>query len=215
MKVWGFDPSKTSGIAEWHTNRDHSSIWCDILRMPDECDHYWFGVQIQRKLVKLIKERGKPDLGVVEAQSHNSMGNNLDGVIYPWGGALAFVGVLGAYGVPVVRIAPRSWHLPFFGKGFNPPYKIHKLKRPDPRTGKMERIEYLWKDACVASCEQMGIVLPTPKSLAHNAADACALAICWRTGKPISDEYHPDFIRLVQQRNERPTGGDLFGGAAA
>jgi hypothetical protein len=215
MNVMGFDPSKTSGISLWDTKRDHSSIWCDIIRMPDECDHYWFGVQIQRKILRIIKEQGKPDLGVVEQQSLNSMGNNLDGVIYPWGATQAFCGVLGVYGIPVVRIAPQSWHVPFFGRGFKPQFKVHKLKKPDPRTGKMERIEYLWKEACVKACEDMGIQLPKPASLAHNAADACALAICWRTGKPISEEYHPKFIELIQQRNERAPSGDLFAGVGA
>lgn len=204
IKIWGFDPSKTSGIAEWQINRSHASIWCDILRMPDECDHYWFGVQMQRKLINLVKERGKPDICVLEQQSLNSMGNNLDGVIYPWGAANAFCGVLGgAYGIPILRIAPQSWHVPFFGKGFKPPFKTHKLKKPDPKTGKMERIEYLWKEACVKACEDMGIVLPTPKSLAHNAADACALAICWRAANPIHQQYHQNFMSLVQGRNER------------
>lgn len=202
MKVWGFDPSKTSGIAEWNTGRDHSSIWCDIMRMPDECDHYWFGVQIQRKIVRLIKERGKPDIGVVEQQSLNSMGNNLDGVIYPWGAAQAFCGILGVYGIPVLRIAPQSWHVPFFGRGFKPRQKITKLKKPD-KFGNLEKVENLWKDECVDACERMGIVLPRPRSLAHNAADACAVAICWRAAKTINDEYDQQFIRLVQQRNDR------------
>lgn len=214
MKVWGWDPSKTSGIAEWQTERDRSSIWCDIVRMPEECDPYQYSVQTTRKLVKLIKERGKPDIGVVEQQSLNSMGNNLEGVIYTWGGAQVFCGVMGLYGVPVVRIAPQSWHGPFFGQGFKPPQKIHKLKKPDPRTGKTEKVENLWKVAVVTACEDMGIVLPKPDSLAHNAADACALAICWHYAKAIDEEYHPQFMHLRQQRNTR-AGGDLFGGAAA
>lgn len=210
MKVWGFDPSKTSGIGEWQTERDYSSIWCDIFRMPDECDHYWFGVQIQRKIIKTIKERGKPDIGVVEQQSLNSMGNNLDGVIYPWTAALAFCGILGAYGIPVVRIAPQSWHAVFFGRGFKPPQKpVNKTIKGQ----KVKTFENDWKAACVASCEQMGIILPTPKSLAHNAADACALAVCWRAANPIATEYHPQFINLVQQRNTRPSA-DLFGATA-
>ena len=204
MKVWGFDPSKTSGISEWETGRNHSSIWCDIIRMPNDCDHYWFGVQMQRKLIRFVKERGKPDLCVIEQQSLNSMGNNLDGVIYPWGAVKAFCGVLGgAYGVPIVKIAPQSWHVSFFGKGYKPRFKVHKLKKPDPKTGKTERIEYLWKEACVEVCEQMGIVLPKPASLAHNAADAAALAICWRAANPINDEYHAPWMKLVQARGEK------------
>lgn len=200
VKVWGCDPSKTTGIAEWETGRHISSIWCDILRMPDDCDKYWFSVQLQRKLIRLIKERGKPDIGVVEQQSENSMGNNLDGVLYPWGGAYAFCAVLGAYGVPVVRIAPQTWHSMFFGKGFKPPQK------PATKTikgNKVKTFENDWKAACVASCEREGISLPKPASLSHNAADACALSICWRGGTPISDEYMSAFMSLLQQRNDR------------
>lgn len=200
MRVMGFDPSKTSGISDWNTRQDHSSIWCDLLRMPDECDHYWFGVQIQRKIIKVIKERGKPDIGVVEQQSLNSMGNNLDGVIYPWTAALAFVGILGAYGIPVVRIAPQSWHSVFFGKGFKPPQK------PVTKTIKGQKVKTFendWKTACVKACQDMGIDLPKPASLSHNGADACALAICWRAANPISEEYHTRFIELVQNRGEK------------
>lgn len=211
MKVLSCDPSKTMGLAEWQTERDHSSIWCDILRMPDDCDKYWYAVQTHRKLLKVIKERGKPDLGVVEAQSESSMGNNLDGVLYPWGGAYIFCAVLGAYGIPVVRIPPQTWHVSFFGRGFKPPQKpVKKMIKGK----KVATFENDWKAACVAACEQMNIILPSPKSLSHNAADACALAICWRAGTPIAAEYHPQFISLVQQRNNRPAG-DLFGGAAA
>lgn len=211
MKVMSCDPSKSSGIAEWETKSDISSIWCDVLRMPDDCDEYWYAVQLQRKLVRVIKERGKPDLGVVEQQSGSSMGNSLQGVIYTWGGAMIFAGVLGAYGIPVVRIAPQTWHASFFGKGFKPPQKpVRKLVKGK----KVDTFENDWKAACVNTCEMHGIRLPPQKTIAHNAADACALAICWRNGTPINDEYHPRFIELIQQRNTRQSS-DLFDGAAA
>lgn len=211
MKIWGFDPSKSSGIAEWHDKSHVSSIWCDVLRMPDDCDEYWFAVQLQRKLVRLIKERGKPDLGVVEQQSGSSMGNSLNGVIYTWGGAQIFCALLGTYGIPVVRIAPQSWHAMFFGRGFKPPQKpVKKFVKGK----KIDTFENDWKAACVAACERQGIHLPPQKTIAHNAADAAALAICWRGASPIHSEYHPRFISLVQNRNERQPS-DLFEGASA
>lgn len=200
MIVLACDPSKSTGLAEWNTKQDMSSIWATVLRMPDDCDALWYAVQLERKLIKIIKERGKPDIGVVEQQSGSSMGNSLEGVIYTWGGAQIFCATLGVYGIPVVRMAPQTWHAMFFGKGFKPPQKPVRKKVQ----GKIvTTFENDWKAACVDACERQGIVLPTQKTIAHNAADAAALAICWRGGTPINPEYHPRFMELVQRRNSK------------
>lgn len=199
-KIWAFDPSKHTGFAEWHSKTDISSIVCNVIEMPAECDHYWFPVQFQRKLLRLVKDRGKPDLVVMEQQSLASMGNNLDGVIFPWVAVGTICGVFGAYGVPLTRIAPATWRKMFFGTGFKPPQKAVNKKANGKTTVTYQND---WKAAAVSACERHGIVIPPKKTTNHNACEAAAMAICWRGAEPINKEMHSQFIALVQQRNER------------
>ena len=86
---------------------------------------------------------------------------------------------------------PSSWRKSFFGEGFKPP--LDKKQKKD------------WKSAAVEECERIGITLPKQKALAHNAAEACALAICWgvRDMKVHAGGYHQPWLNLVMQRNER------------
>lgn len=206
MKVLAFDPSKTTGYAFWDTSRDHSSIQCGVLEMPDKADPYFTGDQLGLKVTKLIREFGKPDFAILEEQSLAQIGkSNASAIIYAWGTSLAIVATLSNFGVPYGTIPPSAWRKLFFGQGFKPPAKAAKPgKKP----------ENDWKVAAVAECERMGITLPNKKTISHNAAEACALAICWRAAKLHARRYEPAFMSLLQQRNERAMAGDLFGSAA-
>lgn len=201
MKVLGFDPSKSSGWAFWNTERDHSSIACGVLEMPKGADHYYTGDQIGLKVTALIRQHGKPDFAVLEEQSLAKIGNtSADALIYPWLATAAIVSTLANFGIPYGTIPAVSWRVAFFGKGFKPPVD---------NKGKKD-----WKSAAVTECERMGIVLPPQKAISHNAAEACALAVCWRHSKLHARRYEPAFMNLLQQRNSRQSA-DLFQGATA
>lgn len=199
--VFAFDPSKSTGFAVRHLDRDHSAIRCGVFQMPDKSDHYYTGDQIGLKVRALVKEHGKPDFAVLEEQSLAKIGNtSADAMIYPWVATAAIVSTLANFGVPYGTLPASTWRVAFYGRGFKPP--LDKKGKKD------------WKAACVAACEQMGIVLPTQKALAHNAAEAAALAICCHVKdmKLHAARYRPAFLDLLQRRNDR---SDLFGGAAA
>jgi Holliday junction resolvasome RuvABC endonuclease subunit len=195
--IIAFDPSKTTGWAYWDTDCDHSSIRCGLIEMPDKADHYYTGDQLGLKVQNLIKSfPKKPQFAVIEQQSLSSMGNNLDGVIYPWGAVFAISAICSNWGIPMGTIAPATWRNMFFPKGFKPPQKQRTVK------GKI-KLENDWKTPAVAECERMGIVLPAKKSTNHNAAEAAALAICWRGAKLHARRYEPAFMALLQQRNSK------------
>jgi 1,2-phenylacetyl-CoA epoxidase catalytic subunit len=63
-----------------------------------------------------------------------------------------------------------------------------------------------WKSVAVTGWERIGIRLPSQRTLAHNAAEACALAICWEVKemKVHAGRYQEALMALRMQRNERP-----------
>lgn len=187
--IWGFDPSKSTGWGIFKPEQERidgncSHVRCGVFEMPEKADHYYTGDQIGLKVVSLIREYGKPDFVVLEEQSKAKIGNtSADAMLYPWIATSAIVATLANFNIPYATIPAITWRQAFFGKGFKPPFKIHKLKKPDPKTGKTEKIEWLWKDACVAECERRGIYMPGTKDIRHNAAEACALAMVGRSDK--------------------------------
>lgn len=201
MKTFAFDPSKSTGWSVFETTKDYSAMPCGVLQMPKNSDHYYTGDQIGLKVRALIKEHGKPDFAVLEEQSLAKIGTtSADAMIYPWVATAAIVATLANYGVPYGTIPPGTWRKMFFGERFKPPVDAK---------GKND-----WKAAAVAMCERHGITLPTQKAIAHNAAEACALAICWRGAKLHARRYEPAFMDLLQRRNTRQPN-DLFAGEAA
>jgi hypothetical protein len=205
LKILAFDPAKTTGFAFFDTSRDHSAIQCGVLEMPDKADPYYTGDQLGLKVTRLIKDFGKPDFAILEEQSLAQIGNsNAAAIIYAWGSSLAIVATLSNHGVPYGTITPGSWRKMFFGASFKPPQKPAKPgKKP----------ENDWKAAAVSECERLGIVIPSRKTIAHNACEAAALAICWRGAKLHAKRYEGAFMNLLQQRNTRPSA-DLFGATA-
>ncbi|MDQ0320021.1 Holliday junction resolvasome RuvABC endonuclease subunit [Pararhizobium capsulatum DSM 1112] len=208
MKVIAFDPSKSTGWAFWDTAKDHSSIRCGVFQMPDKADHYYTSDQIGLKVTNFIKElvadknAGRPDFAVLEEQSLAKIGNtSADAMIYPWVATSAIVATLANFGIPYGTLPAASWRKAFYGEGFKPPLD---------NKGKKD-----WKKASVTECERVGIVLPPQKTISHNAAEACALAICCHVNamKLHARRYEPALLALRMARNSRPTG-DLFGSAA-
>lgn len=201
MMVLSFDISKCAGWAAHNTAMHLSSIKCGVLEFPEKASIEYCADQMGLKVAALIKEF-KPDFVIMETALKMSPGGTMATVVSCMlhGAVLATVG---NFGKPWGTISSATWRKMFYGAGFKPPFKVHKLKKPDPKTGKVERVEYLWKEAIVAACEREGIVLPAKKTVAHNAGEAAAIAICWRGAEIHAGRYRPAFQALLQQRNER------------
>lgn len=201
MLIIAFDPSKGSGFALFDTASDFSAIETGVMEMPAKADAYYTADQIGLKVTALLRrckeDRGRyPDFAVLEQQieaqaSVAGRGQSFAGSIYPWIATSAIVATLANFKIPYGTIMPASWRKTFFGQGFKPP--LDKKGKKD------------WKNAAITECERLGINLPSRKALADDAAEACALAICWAS-KDINlhaGRYHEPFMRLLQQRNER------------
>jgi Holliday junction resolvasome RuvABC endonuclease subunit len=211
--ILGLDISKHAGWAVYDTKRDAPAIENGVLEFPEKASVEYCADQMGLKITALIKKY-RPDFIVLEAALKMSPGGTLATVISCMlhGAALA---TIANFGVPWGTIASATWRSMFFPNGFKPEYKIHKLKKPDPKTGRTERKEYLWKEAVLKKCELDHIPLPSKKSTADNAAEASAIAICWRGAEIKAGRYREPFQKLLQQRNEREATSDLFAGEAA
>jgi len=209
--IIGFDPSKCTGWSLFDSNKDFSAIECGALEMPDRADHYYTADQIGLKVSALLRrckeQRGKmPDFAVLEQQieahvSSSAKSTNFAGSIFPWIATSAIVATLANFRIPYGTLMPASWRKSFFGQGFKPP--LDKKGKKD------------WKKSAIAECERLGINLPSKKALADDAAEACALAICWasRDINLHAGRYQEPFMRLLQQRNSKPSNA-LQAGAA-
>ncbi|MCJ8518990.1 Holliday junction resolvasome RuvABC endonuclease subunit [Pseudorhizobium tarimense] len=200
--ILGFDPSKSTGWATFSPERrkadgNFAHVRCGVFQMPEGADHYYTGDQIGLKVTAMLREfkqeNGQfPDFAVLEQQILAKVGNtSADAMIYPWVATSAIVATLANFGIPYGTLMPSSWRKSFFGEGFKPP--LDKKQKKD------------WKSAAVEECERIGITLPKQKAMAHNAAEASALAICWgvRDMKVHAGRYHQPWLNLVMQRNER------------
>lgn len=222
MIVWGIDPSSVCGLAIWDTDRDISSVHCEVIENGDESNYYWYAAQMGRKLRSRVTRYGKPDIVVIEQGSESTQGTGVNGIIWCWNCIGAVTSLVGVYNVVVATIHPSSWRKPFYGRGFNPPQKPvmetvfeggQKVKRQVIEKGR-PKFKNDWKSAAVNKCEELGVTLPTKKTISHNAAEAVAIAHSWAHAEIINKEFEPAFMSLLQQRNSH-VGGDLFGGAAA
>lgn len=198
--IIGFDPSKCTGFSIYSTDRDFSAIRCGVLEMPTKADEYYTADQLGlkvRTLITEIKEKHgqKPDFAVIEqqimAQVKNSAGQNFAGSIYPWIATSAIVATLANFAIPYGTLMPASWRKTFFGQGFKPPLDAK---------GKKD-----WKAAAIRECERLGIELPRTKAHADDAAEACAVAICWasRDMNLHAGRYQEPWMKLLQARNQR------------
>lgn len=199
--IVGFDPSKSTGWSLLDSSKDFSAIECGVLEMPAKSDHYFTSDQLGLKISALLRDckakHGKmPDFAVLEQQieaqaSMAGRGQSFAGSIYPWIATSAIVATLANFKIPYGTLMPASWRKTFFGQGFKPPLD---------NKGKKD-----WKRAAIEECERLGITLPSKKALADDAAEACAIAICWasRDMNLHAGRYHEPWMALLQQRNER------------
>jgi len=222
MIVWGIDPSSKCGLAIYDAERSVSAAHCEVLDMKDSPNYYWYGAQLGRKLRSRVNDFGRPDIIVIEQGSESTQGTGINGIIWVWNVIGTVTGVFGVYGTPIATIHPATWRKPFYGIGFKPPQlpvmesivvNGQKVRRQVVEKGK-PKFQNDWKAAAVAKCENDGITLPPQKTLAHNAAEAFGVAHSWAHASVIDKEFHPAFMALLQQRNERPASVDLFGSAA-
>lgn len=200
MKTLSFDTSKSAGWAFFDTSKHISSIKCDVLEFPAKASIEYCADQMGLKVAKLIKEF-RPDFVIMETALKMSPGGTMATVVSCMlhGAVLSTVA---NFGIPWGTISAGTWRKMFYGAGFKPPQKITKLAKPDKK-GRWEKVENLWKEAIVAQCEREGIILPTKKTVAHNAGEAAAIAVCWRGAEIHAGRYVPAFQGFLQQRNER------------
>lgn len=193
-KILSFDPSgRATGWAYWDSKTAHSAIKCGVLKMPENANEYFTAEELGIKVNALIKDLGKPDFVVIEEMARaNVGGSNAAAMIYAAGSAFAIIATVGNWGIPSGSIMPSTWRKMFFGEGFKPPLRKEKTKFVND-----------WKTAVVEECNRMSIELPTQKTIAHNAAEAVAMAICWRGVKINAGRHKAPFLELLKNRNER------------
>lgn len=202
MNVWGFDPSSKCGLSIWDTSRHISSAHCEVIENTVNRDYYWYSFQMGRKLRARIKQFGKPDLVVIEQASESSQGTGINGIIWCWDCVGAISSFVGICGVPAATITSSAWRNPFYGRGFVPPQVpvIGKDKKQEVDRFGRPKFSNDWKAAAVNKCSELGIVLPSKKGTAHNAAEAVGIAHSWRHADIINKEFEPAFMSMLQNR---------------
>lgn len=209
VTILGFDPSKSTGFcvydpAQAKLDRNFSHIQCGVFEVPEKADAYYTADQIAlqtRNLIQgLIKEGRRPAFAILEEAAGANIGKvSAKAMIYAWASAGAIVGVLANFAIPYGTLMPNTWRKAYFGSNI-PPLDAN---------GKKD-----WKASAIAQCQRDGIKLPKQKALAHNAAEACALAICWsiKSVKLHAGRYHQPWLDLQMRRNERAPARsmDLF-----
>lgn len=185
--IMALDTSKKAGFAVWRTERDPSSMLTGVMQFKDgESIEYCAG-QMGLKIVAMLREH-KPDFVIMEESiktvmkgaSATIVSNMLHGAV---------IATCENMHVLWGTIPIQSWRRMFFGQGFKPPLD---------NKGKND-----WKAAAVASCERAHINIPTQKTISHNAAEAAAMAFCWRAAEIHTDRDRQRFMELLQRRNDR------------
>lgn len=200
MRVLGLDVSKHAGWALWETKNALASIRCDVMEFPAKASIEYCADQMGLKVTKLIKDE-KPDFIVLETALKMSPGGSAVSIVSSCMLHGAVYATLGNWGKPWGTISVGTWRKMFFGQGFTCPLDAK---------GKKD-----WKRAAIEQCELEGITLPAKKTIRDNAAEAAALAVCWRGADIHAGRYIPAFQGFLQQRNERAPSGDLFAGVGA
>lgn len=197
--IVGFDTARTTGWAVYDDTCNMSAIKCGCFEMPEKADAYYTADQTGLKTTALLRECKErfgryPDFAVLEQQieaqvSMAGRGQSFAGSIYPWLATASIVATLANFKVPYGTLMPATWRKSFFGQGFKPPLDNKGKKN--------------WKKAAMDECERLGITLPSKKALADDAAEACALAICWKSKemKLHAGRYHSPWMDLIQRRN--------------
>lgn len=185
--IMALDTSKKAGFAVWRTEKHPSSMLTGVMQFKDGASIEYCAGQMGLKIVALLREH-KPDFVIMEESiktvmkgpSATIVSNMLHGAV---------IATCENMHVLWGTIPVQTWRKMFFGQGFKPPPDKH---------GKND-----WKAAAVASCENAGITIPTQKTISHNAAEAAAMAYCWRGAEIHTDRDRTRFMELLQRRNDR------------
>ena len=222
MLIIAFDPSKSTGWAAYRPadrNRDYfgTAVKCGVLEMPKKADAYYTADQIGLKVTALLRSfvdsngnRIKPDFAVLEQQAEAQISvqgrdQSFAGSIFPWVATSSIVATLANFGIPYGTIAPATWRKTFFPAGYKPPQNPVLDKNKQPALDKFGKPKFKsdWKAAAVSECERLGIELPPQKTVSHNAAEACALAISWFEARIHAGRYEAPLTALLQRRNTK------------
>lgn len=197
MNVWGIDPSSKCGLAIWDTDTHISKAHCEVIENKVKRDYYYYSIQLGRKMRERAKQFGKPDLLVVEQGSESTQGTGISGIIWCWACLGAVNSIAGILGPSVAFINPSTWRKPFYGKGFVPP-QIPVLDENGKQVWERGRPKFTndWKTAATNKCDDLGVVLPTRKTIAHNAAEAVGIAHSWAHATTVNEEFDPAFIEM-------------------
>lgn len=200
MLILGLDIATVTGIGFVDTAQPPPA-WRAIA-LEAEGDSVWEKVDdFDDGLRALVSER-RPDFAVIERPlgvvvdygggQQRDGGNrmiNATTTILLAGLAGAAIGVLNGLGIPYGMVADRTWRRAYFGTGFEPPEKIVR------QHGK-EKIERDWKAAAVQRAELQGILLPSSKKAAHDAAEAIGIAVAWHSVNMIPARHQRAFMDL-------------------
>jgi len=197
--ILGLDLSSHGGWAVYDLERSRSAIECGVYEFPEKSSPEYRGAQIGLKLASTIRwaqqAYGRPlDLAAIEGMAMTSIAGVRSTII---SAALhgACYSTLANFGIAWGTVPVATWRAAIYGKGFKPPQKLVTKKI---KGVKQQVPENDWKIAAVNACHDMQINLPPQKTIAHNAAEAACVAICWRSAKLHAKRYHDRFMALQQ-----------------
>jgi cytochrome c553 len=202
--ILGLDLSTCTGFAFWDTARHFSSIEAGVVELQSAKDAHddWRVAQMGIKTSNLIKQY-RPDFVLIEERLRFSksgdkafaMSNAIHGAV---------LSHLCSWNMLFGVIPVRSWHAAAYGEKFTRPLVEERDRNGNQKrdnAGKPLFKQKDWKQVAVEKCEQLGIALPGKKTVAHNAAEAAIIAMCWRCHNRItvpSKRDHARYIALLQ-----------------
>lgn len=207
MLILGLDIATVTGIGFVDAARPPAT-WRAIA-LEAEGESIWEKVDdFDGGLRDLLSER-RPDFAVIErplgvvvdygggpGQQEDGGGKrmiNATTTILLAGLAGAAIGVLNGLGIPFGMISDKTWRRAYYGPGFQPPTRIVKQRGKD-------KIERDWKAAAVQRAELQGILLPSSKKAAHDAAEAIGIAVAWQSVNMIPRRHQRAFMDLRSSR---------------
>jgi len=201
--ILGLDIASVTGWALWDTGRNRSSIECGTIDSPEKTTDEHVAAEFAGKLAALIRHcedryGRKPDLAVVEEMVKRTLRSAKTETVLGMLHGSAYA-TLSSLGVMWGTLPVATWRAGFYSKGYRPPIKVIRHKKPT-KFGKMESYTDDWKAAAIAASEEMGISLPPQKKRSEDAAEAVALAICWKSVKLHDKRFRVPLLDLLQGR---------------
>lgn len=192
MIILGLDLATNSGWATFDA-RSRVVLKTGLIRL--DADGYYAKRRLFEAMFEgLLRANGKPDFVVFEEPEHASR-QGIAATITPWHCCIApMASVLDRWGVPYAPVNLATWRSRMF-RNRHIPLKKPTKSQPNPTKD--------WKKAAIQLCDEWGIPLPSPASLADNAAEAALLVQCWRHCKPAETGVWREFMALESQLGAR------------